>query len=1329
MAFLLRFLGYGGEKKRLVESQWLRRGNPELDWEIMNELGDGAFGKVYKAQHKISKYLAAVKVLEISSDEALEDHIAEINILGQCQHPSILNLLEAVYWERQLWILVEFCAGGALDSVMLELGRGLNESQIRVVCLHTLNALQYLHSHKIIHRDLKAGNILLTQQGDIRLADFGVSAVNKEAQQRRSSFIGSPYWMAPEVVICETCKDAPYDYLADIWSLGVTLIELAEREPPNHDLNPTRVLLKIIKSQPPSLKYRKLWSQDFNNFLEKCLQRNPRDRFSASQLLEHPFVPKVTDNQPLRELVAEVLAEVTEEEGYPKTNGHDNVNNIPLTYHNKEKSVGYMKHENVSSTKHNNGYTGVNRCVLEGAQSEKLVKPMDQDAPLRARRGSSFLKQMRRRSAPIFARESRPSMKWKLDNELKGEKPKEYHEELKEQTLQNVPAGSKHSELHLLSRTSQEKTEVKMDIKEWYHKDVNVSDAVQSDSLPPICRENAEISGDEVGQESICKNNASESHINKDKSLPCYASPRMLKLRCRSHENLHISKKLFRRWTVPRDNKVNAWKSSKTKLSNGVKHSETDGDKVAFLHSKVDCQTLRTSEHLESSSIKDNEDNNVKLSKKMIITLASDSGQITDGAQQKVTQERCPLTKKSRKSTEGTVLLYTTEASSISREARASVKWMVKREDIGLTPRILQDSSTKSPSLELPQCGSLTFVAAGGITEKEIIDEGGMRSHCITSKNNTIKDKLNQDLPLKNVSECEEDKTKEADIVKGSPWRSTENICISSRKLCRRWSVPSTRYKLITKVQTSEKDTENKMEQFDLLSGKWTNSHTVEKKVVRTTQSFGSGYTEKREATTGERGRKDDLTSLMHRRDGHKKRLHFARCSWSVHLNDSNGVVNLPRQEESTDKEEETVDLDSDKGLNMQQEGNLPTEQKDKQTIWITRRFIVDGKEVKVSSCKRKTEPSVRDIKERTVRRQELQQLRLLQREEKKSQSQLEQRMQRERELMFRHIEQEIIGKKHYYEREIETLEKQMEQARARWEQEHTNRMQQDALRLKSQQQKERTKKKAELKEKWQEDKCLLEQQQELNATLQKVVAEHKKKVMNIERENLCKIHSLKRARESVILRLEERHLHEKYQLFRQQVNEQYNLQKQQLNKRHEKEVERLKQYQNLLLDELRCQQSQDRTQNQKSLRSEGRTRLAMFKEGMKSQGISVTEQKERSKQFLLQEAARQKEQTQKQQYEQEEELQKLKQQLEQTCNELVQIQEEKMQTLQAQKTKKLQQLDSEHSMEAEQWKVRLRISKENLDTEFALRQQKILETGKQPWKDSERRTSWFFHS
>ncbi|CAB1316742.1 unnamed protein product, partial [Coregonus sp. 'balchen'] len=172
-----------------------------------------------------------------------------------------------------------------------------------------LEALVYLHSIKIIHRDLKAGNILLTLEGDIKLADFGVSAKNTKTLQRRDSFIGTPYWMAPEVVMCETMKDAPYDYKADIWSLGITLIELAQIEPPHHELNPMRVLLKIAKSEPPTLEQPNKWSQDFKDFLKKSLDKNPESRPNAAQLLEHPFVCSVKTNRPLRELVAEAKAE------------------------------------------------------------------------------------------------------------------------------------------------------------------------------------------------------------------------------------------------------------------------------------------------------------------------------------------------------------------------------------------------------------------------------------------------------------------------------------------------------------------------------------------------------------------------------------------------------------------------------------------------------------------------------------------------------------------------------------------------------------------------------------------------------------------------------------------------------------------------------------------------------------------------------------------------------------------------------------------------------------------------------------------------------------
>ncbi|KAF4118391.1 STE20-like kinase b isoform X1 [Onychostoma macrolepis] len=303
----------GAEKKKKQYDHVHRDTNPEEIWEIVGELGDGAFGKVFKAQNKQTGIFAAAKVIDTKSEDELEDYMVEIDILASCDHHNIVKLLDAFYYESKLWILIEFCAGGAIDAVMLELERPLTEPQIRVVCKQTLDALLYLHDNKVIHRDLKAGNILLSLDGDVKLADFGVSAKNTKTVQRRDSFIGTPYWMAPEVVMCETSKDRPYDYKADIWSLGITLIELAQIEPPNHEMNPMRVLLKIAKAEPPTLQRPSKWSPEFNDFLKHALDKNVDNRWSTAQLLQHPFVSSVTDSRPLRELIAEAKAEVTEE--------------------------------------------------------------------------------------------------------------------------------------------------------------------------------------------------------------------------------------------------------------------------------------------------------------------------------------------------------------------------------------------------------------------------------------------------------------------------------------------------------------------------------------------------------------------------------------------------------------------------------------------------------------------------------------------------------------------------------------------------------------------------------------------------------------------------------------------------------------------------------------------------------------------------------------------------------------------------------------------------------------------------------------------------------
>lgn len=211
-------------------------------------------------------------------------------------------------------MLIEYCDGGALDSIMVELEKPLTEPQIAYVCKHMCAGLSHLHRSKVIHRDLKAGNVLLTMDGGVKLADFGVSAKNKHTMQKHDTFIGTPYWMAPELVLCETFRDNPYDYKVDIWSLGITLIEFAQMEPPNSEMSPMRVLLKIQKSDPPKLDQPSKWSKDFNEFLAKALVKDPTTRPESEELQKLSFINRKLDPKPIIDLLLEYKADVVEEE-------------------------------------------------------------------------------------------------------------------------------------------------------------------------------------------------------------------------------------------------------------------------------------------------------------------------------------------------------------------------------------------------------------------------------------------------------------------------------------------------------------------------------------------------------------------------------------------------------------------------------------------------------------------------------------------------------------------------------------------------------------------------------------------------------------------------------------------------------------------------------------------------------------------------------------------------------------------------------------------------------------------------------------------------------
>ncbi|KFV61715.1 Mitogen-activated protein kinase kinase kinase kinase 3, partial [Dryobates pubescens] len=246
--------------------------------------------------------LAAIKVIKLEPGEDFAVVQQEIIMMKDCKHPNIVAYFGSYLRRDKLWICMEFCGGGSLQDIYHVTGP-LSEQQIAYVSRETLQGLYYLHSKGKMHRDIKGANILLTDSGHVKLADFGVSAQITATIAKRKSFIGTPYWMAPEVAAVE--RKGGYNQLCDLWAVGITAIELAELQPPMFDLHPMRALFLMTKSnfQPPKLKDKMKWSNSFHHFVKMALTKNPKKRPTAEKLLQHPFV-----TQPLnRSLAIELL--------------------------------------------------------------------------------------------------------------------------------------------------------------------------------------------------------------------------------------------------------------------------------------------------------------------------------------------------------------------------------------------------------------------------------------------------------------------------------------------------------------------------------------------------------------------------------------------------------------------------------------------------------------------------------------------------------------------------------------------------------------------------------------------------------------------------------------------------------------------------------------------------------------------------------------------------------------------------------------------------------------------------------------------------------------
>ncbi|XP_064314791.1 serine/threonine-protein kinase 10 isoform X2 [Phalacrocorax carbo] len=827
--------------------------------------------------------------------------------------------------------MIEFCPGGAVDAIMLELDRGLTEPQIQVICRQMLEALHYLHCKKIIHRDLKAGNVLLTQDGDIKLADFGVSAKNIKTLQKRDSFIGTPYWMAPEVVMCETMKDTPYDYKADIWSLGITLIEMAQIEPPHHELNPMRVLLKIAKSDPPTLSCPSKWSLEFRDFLKVALDKNPETRPSAAQLLEHPFVSKVTSNRALRELVAEAKAEVMEE---------------------IEDS----------------------RDEAEDDDSSESASP-----PGKHKRDPSEASQL----------------------SFDGEKP-------------------------------------------------------------------------------------------PDSSLP---------------------------------NTVNGPVGTGKETTNG--------------------QSNRVSDEGISS------DNDKLESNHSTKSLAS-------------------------------------SASSGPEDGRAILGTQGKP-DIILQPGRLGNSTEGSKQ---PRPGSKERKSIGERPESSLLE-------------NFTEEKL-------------------------------ANGSLDPPAL-----LPSSQSKA------------------DSDSGSTSASESM------------------------------DLTISL---------------SADLSLNRESGSISL-------------------KDSRMH-----------KKTLKRTRKFVVDGVEVSVTTSKIISEDEKKDEEMRFLRRQELRELRLLQKEEHRNQAQLNSKHQLQLEQMLRRFEQEMVAKKKFYDTELENLERQQKQQIEKMEQDHSLRRREEAKRIRLEQERDHVKfleqlkqmkkevkneveklprqqRKGNMKAKMDdfaqkkqtmEQEFLAKQKEDLELAMKNITAQNKKEICDKERECLNKKQQLMRDREACIWDLEEHQQQEKHQLLKQQLKDQYFLQRHELLRKHEKEREQMQRYNQRMIEQLKIRQQQEKARLPKIQRSEGKTRMAMYKKSLHihSSG-SASEQREKIKQFAQQEEKRQKAERLHQQQKHETQMKDMQAQCESNRNELQQLQNEKCHLLIEHETQKLKSLDENHNQHMKEWRDKLRPRKKALEDEL----------------------------